>query len=157
VAPKVVGFGEDDLKALAGTRSFERGLGYLDAVSGLEVGEGSYLMERLVKAEGDVDALVTLYEQGLDPSGATHLRIAEELESAGRADEALAWAERGLRDCAARHTSTVGWWNTCASDTRRRGGRPTWSGCAGTGSVSSGPWLPTSNCAPLPGRRSAGG
>jgi hypothetical protein len=58
-------------------------------------------MERLVKAEGDVDALVTLYAQGLDPSGATHLRIAEELESAGRADEALAWAERGLRDCAA--------------------------------------------------------
>ena len=36
-----MGFGEDDLRALAGTRSFERGLGYLDAVSGLEVGEGS--------------------------------------------------------------------------------------------------------------------
>ncbi|WP_261399346.1 SWIM zinc finger domain-containing protein [Streptomyces misionensis] len=60
-----------------------------------------YLMERLVKAEGDVDALVALYAQDLDPSGATHLHIAEELESAGRADEALAWAERGLRDCAA--------------------------------------------------------
>ncbi|MFP1627277.1 SWIM zinc finger domain-containing protein [Streptomyces sp. 5K101] len=60
-----------------------------------------YLMERLVKAEGDVDAVVALYAQDLDPSGATHLRIAEELESAGRADEALAWAERGLRDCAA--------------------------------------------------------
>ncbi|MDT3395412.1 SWIM zinc finger family protein [Streptomyces sp. B1866] len=60
-----------------------------------------YLMERLVRAEGDVDALVALYAQDLDPSGATHLRIAEELESAGRADEALRWAERGLRDCAA--------------------------------------------------------
>ncbi|MEU5630488.1 SWIM zinc finger domain-containing protein [Streptomyces rishiriensis] len=60
-----------------------------------------YLMERLVKAEGDIDALVALYAQDLDPSGATHLRIAEELESAGRADEALTWAERGLRDCAA--------------------------------------------------------
>jgi uncharacterized Zn finger protein len=59
-----------------------------------------YLMERLVKAEGDVDALVALYAQDLAPSGATHLRIAEELESAGRADEALTWAERGLRDCA---------------------------------------------------------
>ncbi|MFF1628298.1 SWIM zinc finger domain-containing protein [Streptomyces sp. NPDC058272] len=59
-----------------------------------------YLMERLVKAEGDVDALVALYAQELVPSGATHLRIAEELESAGRADEALAWAERGLRDTA---------------------------------------------------------
>ncbi|MDQ8701138.1 hypothetical protein RCO28_01375 [Streptomyces sp. LHD-70] len=60
-----------------------------------------YLMERLVKAEGDVDALVALYAQDLDPAGATHLRIAEELESAGRADEALTWAERGIRDCAA--------------------------------------------------------
>ncbi|MFK4144950.1 SWIM zinc finger domain-containing protein [Streptomyces sp. NPDC004065] len=60
-----------------------------------------YLMERLVKAEGDVDALVALYAKDLVPSGATHLRIAEELEAAGRADEALAWAERGLRDTAA--------------------------------------------------------
>ncbi|MFI5688358.1 SWIM zinc finger domain-containing protein [Streptomyces sp. NPDC051636] len=41
MARNVVGFGEDDLRALAGARSFERGLGYLDAVSGLEVGEGS--------------------------------------------------------------------------------------------------------------------
>ncbi|WP_433450139.1 SWIM zinc finger family protein [Streptomyces sp. CA-142005] len=60
-----------------------------------------YLMERLLKAEGDADALVALHAQDLDPSGATHLLIAEELESAGRSDEALAWAERGLRDCAA--------------------------------------------------------
>ncbi|MEU3525171.1 hypothetical protein AB0E62_15065 [Streptomyces sp. NPDC038707] len=60
-----------------------------------------YLMERLVKAGGDVDALVALHAQDLEPSGATHLRIAEELEAAGRADEALAWAGRGLRDCAA--------------------------------------------------------
>lgn len=57
-----------------------------------------YLMERLAKAEGDVDALVALYAKDLAPSGATHLRIAEELDAAGRADEALAWAERGLRD-----------------------------------------------------------
>ncbi|MGV9350281.1 SWIM zinc finger family protein [Streptomyces spiralis] len=57
-----------------------------------------YLMERVVKAEGDVDALVALYVKDLVPSGATHLRIAEELEAAGRADEALAWAERGLRE-----------------------------------------------------------
>ncbi|MER7834555.1 SWIM zinc finger family protein [Streptomyces sp. NPDC096040] len=41
MARKVVGFGEDDLRALAGARSFERGLGYLDAVSGVEVGDGS--------------------------------------------------------------------------------------------------------------------
>ncbi|MFB7031306.1 MULTISPECIES: SWIM zinc finger domain-containing protein [unclassified Streptomyces] len=60
-----------------------------------------YLMDRLIKAEGDVDALVALHARDLVPTGATHLLIAEELESAGRADEALAWAERGLRDCAA--------------------------------------------------------
>ncbi|MGI5459747.1 SWIM zinc finger family protein [Streptomyces sp. CA-249302] len=59
-----------------------------------------YLLERLVKAEGDVDALVALYAKDLVPSGATHVRIAEELEAADRADEALAWAERGLRDTA---------------------------------------------------------
>jgi uncharacterized Zn finger protein len=60
-----------------------------------------YLMVRLIKAEGNVDALVALHAQDLDPSGATHLLIAEELEVAGRTEEALAWAERGLRDCAA--------------------------------------------------------
>ncbi|MER6981451.1 SWIM zinc finger family protein [Streptomyces carpinensis] len=37
----MVGFGQEDLQALAGARSFDRGLGYLDAVSGLEVGDGS--------------------------------------------------------------------------------------------------------------------
>ncbi|MGW7047956.1 SWIM zinc finger family protein [Streptomyces avermitilis] len=36
-----MGFGEDELRALAGTRSFERGSGYLDAVRGLEVDDGS--------------------------------------------------------------------------------------------------------------------
>nr|BBJ47967.1 hypothetical protein SAVMC3_05960 [Streptomyces avermitilis] len=36
-----MGFGEDELRALAGTRSFERGSGYVDAVRGLEVGDGS--------------------------------------------------------------------------------------------------------------------
>lgn len=59
-----------------------------------------YLMERLVQAEGDVEALVALYAKDLVPSGATHLRIAEELDAAGRTEDALAWAERGLRDTA---------------------------------------------------------
>lgn len=56
------------------------------------------LMERLVKAEGNVDALIALYAADLSPTGATHLRIAMELEAAGREAEALDWAERGLRD-----------------------------------------------------------
>ncbi|MEC4014917.1 SWIM zinc finger family protein [Streptomyces sp. H27-D2] len=57
-----------------------------------------YLMERLEKAEGDVDALVAVCAADLAPNGATHLRIALELDAAGREAEALAWAERGLKD-----------------------------------------------------------
>ncbi|MGW4750466.1 SWIM zinc finger family protein, partial [Streptomyces sp. NPDC004290] len=34
------GLTEATLKRLAGTRSFERGLGYLDAVAGVEIGDG---------------------------------------------------------------------------------------------------------------------
>lgn len=56
-----------------------------------------YLLERLVKAEGDVDALVAVYAADLSPTGATHLRIAEELDAAGRDEEALQWAERGVK------------------------------------------------------------
>jgi uncharacterized Zn finger protein len=59
-----------------------------------------YLMERLVKAEGNVDALIAVYAADLSPTGATHLKIAMELEAAGRETEALDWAERGLRDSA---------------------------------------------------------
>lgn len=58
------------------------------------------LMEGLAKAEGDVDALVALYAADLDDRGWNHLRIASELDQAGRGDEALDWAERGLRDAA---------------------------------------------------------
>ncbi|MFE3902666.1 SWIM zinc finger domain-containing protein, partial [Streptomyces sp. NPDC059153] len=34
------GFDENDLRALAGPRSFERGQGYVDAVTAMEVGDG---------------------------------------------------------------------------------------------------------------------
>ncbi|MEV7724876.1 SWIM zinc finger family protein [Streptomyces sp. NPDC087917] len=37
----VLGFDEDELRRLAGPRSFERGLGYLSAVSAMEIGERS--------------------------------------------------------------------------------------------------------------------
>ncbi|GGV87301.1 hypothetical protein GCM10015535_36770 [Streptomyces gelaticus] len=57
-----------------------------------------YLMEQLMRAEGSVDALVTLLAADLAPSGATHLRIAQELERTGRQAEALHWAERGLHE-----------------------------------------------------------
>ena len=59
-----------------------------------------YLMQGLLRSAGDVDALVAMYAAELLPSGYTHLMIAQEFDEAGRADEALEWAERGLREAA---------------------------------------------------------
>ncbi|HTJ71281.1 MAG TPA: SWIM zinc finger family protein [Actinospica sp.] len=56
------------------------------------------LMEQLVRASGDLDAFVEFLSRDLDSRGYQHLRIAQELEAADRADEALRWAESGLRD-----------------------------------------------------------
>jgi uncharacterized Zn finger protein len=54
------------------------------------------LMESVLDASGDVDALVACYAEHLDERGWQHLRIARTLDSAGRSDEALKWAERGV-------------------------------------------------------------
>lgn len=64
-----------------------------------------YLMERLAKAGGNVDAVIAVHAADLAPNGHTHLVIARELEAAGRFDEALEWAERGIRE--ARELSAV--------------------------------------------------
>lgn len=55
------------------------------------------LMESVLEAEEDVDALVAFLAAHLDQFGWQHLRIAQALDKAGRADEALDWAERGAR------------------------------------------------------------
>lgn len=57
-----------------------------------------HLMESVARAEGDVDALIAIIAAELDDLGRNHLRIASELDEAGRGDEALGWAERGLRE-----------------------------------------------------------
>ena len=57
-----------------------------------------YLMQDLHRATGEVDALVAMYAANLGPGGYTHLVIAQELDRAGRADDALQWAERGVRE-----------------------------------------------------------
>ncbi|MGW4684005.1 SWIM zinc finger family protein [Streptomyces sp. NPDC004244] len=58
-----------------------------------------HLVERFLRAGGgDVDALVAVRAADLAPNGRTHLVIAKELGAAGRAVEALEWAERGLRE-----------------------------------------------------------
>ncbi|MDX3864808.1 SWIM zinc finger family protein [Streptomyces europaeiscabiei] len=57
-----------------------------------------YLMERLAKVGGDVDTVIAVHAADLAPNGHTHLLIARELETARRPDEALTWAERGVRE-----------------------------------------------------------
>ncbi|WBO69168.1 hypothetical protein O1G22_10035 [Streptomyces camelliae] len=57
-----------------------------------------YLMERVAKAGGDVDTVIAVHAADLAPSGHTHLVIARELDTARRCDEALRWAERGIRE-----------------------------------------------------------
>jgi tetratricopeptide (TPR) repeat protein len=55
-------------------------------------------LEAVLRAAGDVDGLVGLHAGELDQHGRGHLRIARELDQAGRGDDALDWAERGLRE-----------------------------------------------------------
>jgi uncharacterized Zn finger protein len=57
-----------------------------------------YLMKDLHRATGEVDALIAMYASDLGPGGYTHLMIAQELDQAGRAGDALQWAERGVRE-----------------------------------------------------------
>ncbi|MFE2061977.1 SWIM zinc finger domain-containing protein [Streptomyces sp. NPDC059467] len=57
-----------------------------------------HLMERLAKAGGDVDTVIAVHAADLSPNGHTHLVIARELDTARRSDEALHWAERGIRE-----------------------------------------------------------
>jgi hypothetical protein len=54
------------------------------------------LMESLLKAEGEIDALVAFYSSHLDDRGQQHLTIARVLDEAGRPGDALDWAERGV-------------------------------------------------------------
>lgn len=54
------------------------------------------IMERLAEASGDIDELVAIKSNDLS-SSYRYLGIAETLAKAGRADEALDWAERGLK------------------------------------------------------------
>jgi tetratricopeptide (TPR) repeat protein len=54
------------------------------------------IMERLAEASGDIDELVAIKSKDLS-SSYRYLGIAEILAKANRADESLAWAERGLK------------------------------------------------------------
>ena len=65
------------------------------------------LMESLLKTEGDIDALVAFYSGHLDDRGQQHLTIARVLDEAGRPDEALDWAERGVGGAARPDTRLI--------------------------------------------------
>jgi uncharacterized Zn finger protein len=67
-----------------------------------------YLMERLAKAAGDVDAVIAVHAADLARDGSTHLVIARELDAAGRPADALRWAERGIRDVSDTTTPAIG-------------------------------------------------
>jgi hypothetical protein len=54
------------------------------------------VLEAALRAAGDVDGLVALHADELDGHGRGHLRIARELDQAGRPGDALGWAERAL-------------------------------------------------------------
>ncbi|MFI0962619.1 SWIM zinc finger domain-containing protein [Streptomyces sp. NPDC021080] len=77
-----------------------------------------HLMERVAKAGGDVDTVIAVHAADLAPNGHTHLIIARELDTARRCDEALHWAERGIRE--SRDLSAV---DTALAD-QARAGRP---------------------------------
>jgi uncharacterized Zn finger protein len=55
----------------------------------------THMMETLARVEGDVDGLVAVVARDLSHAY-SYLRIAEVLREAGRDDEALEWAERGM-------------------------------------------------------------
>ncbi|HUD36612.1 MAG TPA: SWIM zinc finger family protein [Streptosporangiaceae bacterium] len=62
-------------------------------------------LEEFLRGYGDTDALVARLSANLPPNGFGQLRIARELMAADRPDEALDWAERGLREAVASASS----------------------------------------------------
>ncbi|MGH3345311.1 MAG: SWIM zinc finger family protein [Carbonactinosporaceae bacterium] len=64
------------------------------------------MREKLAELEGDVDAFVAVLAESL-PRPDTYLRIAEVLRDAGRAGEAISWAEHGLSDNAGYHATRL--------------------------------------------------
>lgn len=88
-------------------------------------GHERFLLHDVLQATGDVDALIDLYAADLGPRGRTHLMIAQELDRAGRADEALDWAERGLRETADGVSALApAWGSVLGAAVTSPGGRP---------------------------------
>jgi uncharacterized Zn finger protein len=79
----------------------------------------SSMMEQLARLDGDVDRLVEIKARDLSDDWA-YVQIAELLGEAGRAEEALAWAERGLASAGEHRDRRL---REFVADAYRRGGR----------------------------------
>ena len=98
------------------------------------------LMESVARAEGDVDALIAIVAADLDDQGQSHLRIARELDGAGRGDEAD-WADVAARgECPDERSSS-----TCRP-LRRRGSRLATSQLGRARFQAEGRWLTIRRC-----------
>ncbi|MEV5785446.1 SWIM zinc finger domain-containing protein [Streptomyces sp. NPDC048448] len=96
----LTGIGPLDYEEVLGAQGMHR-VGELAAAAWRRNRTGraeKYLMERLARAEGDVDGWVAVHAADLAPDGSTHLTVARELDTAGRPEEALRWAERGIAE-----------------------------------------------------------
>lgn len=86
-----------DYRDILGDAGLSRALELADAAWRQDPGKKTgRLVERLLKARGDIDGLVAFLSAAPAPDGSSHLRIARELDAAGRPEDALQWAERGL-------------------------------------------------------------
>ncbi|MER7947962.1 hypothetical protein ABTY59_11330 [Streptomyces sp. NPDC096079] len=94
-----LGFGRDDLRRLAGARSFERGIGYLSCVSALEIGERT--ITATVDGTDVYEVELTEHEDGL--TGCCDCPYGQEVTSASTAWQ-WAWPSCSNRS---RYRSTV--------------------------------------------------
>jgi hypothetical protein len=66
-------------------------------------------LEHVLMLVGDLDALVEMLAAGSAQQQGNYLRIAEQLDRAGRAGEALIWAERGLQEAGRPNSQLADW------------------------------------------------
>ena len=92
-----------------------------------------------------MDGLVALHADELDGHGRGHLRIARELDQAGRPGDALGWAERALDEAPDPDPALIEYLAGRYAAAGRTALR--WWRCAGTGSRPSRRWTATARCA----------
>ncbi|MFD7335522.1 SWIM zinc finger family protein [Streptomyces violascens] len=115
-----------------------------------------YLMERLVKAEGNVDALIAVYAADLAPPAPPTSRSPWNWMRPAERPRPSTGPSAGCATAHIPRTPTAASPTTSVPATSRRVARPRWSRCAGTASTRTAPSPPTSCCAPPPRQPAAG-